>query len=461
MNYAFVTVLSTNDYYKYVIALFESIKETNTKINNFVVIVNEDINDNVINLLEEKKYRVIKKNKLTFSFVENETYKSCCNYFDKLYVFDLVEYDKVVYLDNDTYVLKNIDELFNYPHMSSVIDDNGYVLPWKENGPGLMVINPSCNTSLELIENLKNTKYNKSISKEYIIESYCNWRKQKLSISENYNMLVDCVDYYINELNYSRDTIAVVNFNVKEKNWMFDKKNRNIYIEKLIKENKVNELYYFNKYVELLDSIRDINKIKLSIITPFYNTLKYTLRLADVLISQLNDEVEWIIVDDGTMEYELDNLKARVIHLSENSGNASRPRNIGIDNSRGEYITFIDSDDLVTDNYVKSILEKIEKEDFDYCYFGWKCGESNYLIDDEPLDWNHSVWNCIYKKEIIGNERFDERYNIDEDGNFNERVRKGKKANLLDILYIYSWQERSDSISSLYSQGKIGFIKND
>ena len=169
MNYAFVTVLSTNDYYKYVIALFESIKETNTKINNFVVIVNEDVNDNVINLLEEKKYRVIKKNKLTFSFVENEPYKSCCNYFDKLYVFDLVEYDKVVYLDNDTYVLKNIDELFNYPHMSSVIDDNGCVLPWKENGPGLMVIEPSCNTSLELIENLKNTKYNKSISKEYII----------------------------------------------------------------------------------------------------------------------------------------------------------------------------------------------------------------------------------------------------------------------------------------------------
>jgi len=201
--------------------------------------------------------------------------------------------------------------------------------------------------------------------------------------------------------------------------------------------------------------------IKLSIITPYYNTLEYTKRLADILIPQLTEEVEWIIVDDGTNDQELDKINARIIHLEQNSGNASRPRNIGIEMSKGEYIAFIDSDDLITDNYVETILNKINSEDFDYCYISWKCNDHEYIIKDEPLDWNHSVWNCIYKRDIIGNERFNENFNLNEDGDFNKRVRKGKKANIEDVLYIYSFKEREDSLSSLYSNGKIKFKRDE
>ena len=185
------------------------------------------------------------------------------------------------------------------------------------------------------------------------------------------------------------------------------------------------------------------------------------MKLADVLVPQLNDDIEWIIVDDGTNEYRLDELKTKIIHLDYNSGNASIPRNVGLDYAIGEYISFIDSDDMVTNDYIEKILKKIDEEAFDYCYFGWRSGDKTYLIEEEPLEWNHSVWNCIYKKDMIGKERFNENYNIDEDGDFNDRVRKGKRANIMDILYIYAFEERSDSISSLYSQGKIGFKKNE
>ena len=49
---------------------------------------------------------------------------------------------------------------------------------------------------------------------------------------------------------------------------------------------------------KIIDSIGK----KLSIITPFYNTLSYTKKLAEVLDPQLTEEVEWIIIDDGTNE---------------------------------------------------------------------------------------------------------------------------------------------------------------
>ncbi len=200
---------------------------------------------------------------------------------------------------------------------------------------------------------------------------------------------------------------------------------------------------------------------KLSIITPYYNTLEYTKRLADILVPQLTDEVEWIIVDDGTNDMELDKLNAKIYHLKNNSGNASRPRNIGIDMSNGEYIAFIDSDDRVSPNYIEKIIKKINEEEFDYCYISWKSDNNEYVIKEEPLDWNHCVWNCIYKKSTIGNERFNENFNLDEDGDFNKRVRKGKRTNILDILYLYSWQERDDSLSSLYASGKIKFRRDE
>ena len=99
--------------------------------------------------------------------------------------------------------------------------------------------------------------------------------------------------------------------------------------------------------------------MKLSIITPYYKTLEPTLKLAEVLEPQLTDDVEWIIVDDGCHEKELDKLKAKVIHLEHNSGAAGKPRNIGLDSAKGKYIAFIDSDDMITEDYVDTILNKL------------------------------------------------------------------------------------------------------
>lgn len=190
---------------------------------------------------------------------------------------------------------------------------------------------------------------------------------------------------------------------------------------------------------------------KLSIITPYYNALPYIKNLANVLIPQLTKNIEWIIVDDGCNELELDNFIdndygiVKVIHLSENSGGASKPRNVGLDNATGDYIAFIDSDDMVKPNYIVTILNKLNS-DFDYCFIGWK--NHVFTITGRPPAWNGCVWNTIYKREIIGDERFREDLVIAEDYDFNCRVRKGKEEIIYDVLYYYN-----DTPNSLMKRG--------
>lgn len=178
------------------------------------------------------------------------------------------------------------------------------------------------------------------------------------------------------------------------------------------------------------------NNILVSIITPYYKTILQTMELARVLEPQLNENIEWIIIDDGCDELSLDQINAKVIHLKENSGGASIPRNVGLDVAKGKYILFIDSDDLVAKNYIKIIMDKL-KEDFDYCYISWKSDFGEIIIKDKPPEWNCCIWNCIYKKDLIGNERFNPKLIIAEDYDFNKRVRKGKYTSIQDVIYFY------------------------
>lgn len=178
--------------------------------------------------------------------------------------------------------------------------------------------------------------------------------------------------------------------------------------------------------------------IKLSIIIPYYDRPKYIKSLLEVLEPQLTNETELIIVDDCSpipLDYSC-------IRLNENSGGASIPRNIGLDKAKGKYIAFIDSDDLVSNDYISTILEKT-KEEWDYCFISWKTSNNTIIIKDNPPNWNCCVWNCIYKKEIIGNERFNPNLRIAEDYDFNKRVRKGKKANIEKVLYYYNETSKS------------------
>lgn len=177
--------------------------------------------------------------------------------------------------------------------------------------------------------------------------------------------------------------------------------------------------------------------MKLSIITPYYKTLEYIIKLAEILEPQLRDDTEWIIIDDGCNEKALDKLKAKVIHLEKNSGTASKPRNAGLDVATGEYIAFIDSDDIVIHNYVDKILSKTKKQP-DIIYLSWKSKIHNIIANNKLPKWNCAVWCRVYKRELIGSIRFNESLRKAEDWLFNQEIKPKSQLSIKEQIYIYN-----------------------
>lgn len=176
----------------------------------------------------------------------------------------------------------------------------------------------------------------------------------------------------------------------------------------------------------------------ISIIIPYFQTYEETTKLLDILVPQLK-ESEIIIIDDGCHENRLDEYDINVIHLEENKG-LSYARNEGIKKAKGKYIVFVDSDDLVSNDYIETLLNKIKTSEFDYCYFSWKALNSDLkvIIKEDPPAWNWAVWNAIYKKDYV--ELFDENIRIYEDVPWQQlmRAKNGKKEIIDKILYYYN-----------------------
>lgn len=181
----------------------------------------------------------------------------------------------------------------------------------------------------------------------------------------------------------------------------------------------------------------------LSIIIPYYNTEKYIMPLLDTLDKQMRSDVEIIIVDDGSKTPFKTNYKWAKVIRQKNAG-PGLARNTGLDAMSGEYFTFIDSDDMVTGNYLKCIFEKI-KEGFDYCYLswkslpgGWQCSVQLNSIDDEFPAFNLCVWNRVYKTATFGQHRFSPNKLWSEDADYIYRLdERGKKAFIPECIYLY------------------------
>ena len=108
---------------------------------------------------------------------------------------------------------------------------------------------------------------------------------------------------------------------------------------------------------------------KLSVIVPVYNVEKYLSGCVDSLLKNQTKEYEIILVDDGSSDgspaicdaYESKYENIRVIH--QDNGGLACARNTGIENARGRYLTFIDSDDVMESGYLDAAVQYIERDD--------------------------------------------------------------------------------------------------
>ena len=110
--------------------------------------------------------------------------------------------------------------------------------------------------------------------------------------------------------------------------------------------------------------------MKISIIIPVYNGAQYLPNLIEGILNQNNKNIELILVDDGSTDnsYEIceyyRNNDQRVQTIRKENGGICSARNIGLENATGEWISFVDQDDIVEKDMflvqmVQGFLKKI------------------------------------------------------------------------------------------------------
>ena len=140
-----------------------------------------------------------------------------------------------------------------------------------------------------------------------------------------------------------------------------------------------------------MSSKLDTHNVELSVIIPFYNTQpeKYIKCINSLL--PIAVPIEIIVVDDGSDKQFL-NLcinafnDKRIRWFHQNNEGVSSARNLGINQAKGKYICFVDSDDEVTPDFVKVINEKINQFDAEWVLFDVKeKNETNNVFHDRKI----------------------------------------------------------------------------
>ena len=153
----------------------------------------------------------------------------------------------------------------------------------------------------------------------------------------------------------------------------------------------------------------------ISIIVPIYNVEKYLKKCIESIINQTYKNIEIILVDDGSPDNcgiicdEYSQKDKRIIVIHKENGGLSDARNKGIDIAKGDYLTFIDSDDFVNIDYIEKLYNSIKLNNTKLAQCGIsKVNENNEIIeklnyDENYIKTSHEILNELYGKHLIEN----------------------------------------------------------
>ncbi|MBS5402042.1 MAG: glycosyltransferase [Bifidobacterium sp.] len=212
---------------------------------------------------------------------------------------------------------------------------------------------------------------------------------------------------------------------------------------------------------------------KITVIIPVYNAYKTILRCVNSVNRSTYSNIEIIVIDDGSNEKtkkicdEISSLHNNIKVIHQDNLGVSAARNKGIENATGKYIAFIDADDTISPKMLTVLAKKCETEKADIAICGYEevCGnysrtispsaESEILLQpnilkvfltENIIGWN--VWAKLYRRDVIGNTRFQNGKKIAEDMYFNYEVLKKAKKVFLTEKTLYSYIKNNESAMS-------------
>ena len=233
---AYITLLSTASYLPGVVVLHDSVRQSNTPY-PFFVAVSAVVSADIDVALMQRGMNVIRLPppvQIPEAFRRNSGHWA--NTFDKLHLFGLTDFAKLVYLDSDMIVLKNVDDLFERNHLSAVAAGQREHPDWTRLNSGTMVIVPDKKLPGEMasviglaIEQVKQLGSDK-IGDQDVVNAYCpDWPvRNELHLDDVYNLFFSDLDAYIKKHGYRmpvdgenhlRD-IRIIHFVGSKKPWM-------------------------------------------------------------------------------------------------------------------------------------------------------------------------------------------------------------------------------------------------
>ena len=226
-----------------------------------------------------------------------------------------------------------------------------------------------------------------------------------------------------------------------------------------------------------------------SVIVPVYNIEEYLRPCIESVLNQTYPYFELLLVDDGSTdtspaicdEYAQQDSRVRVIH-KENTG-VSRTRNRGIDEAKGEFIVFVDSDDLIGEKMLEKMIRAITRYQTDLAISGYERFRDTWkqrsrlspysLVIFQSLAelssvytkaatnmFGVSIWAKMYRTQIIRehNIRFREDMNYEEDCVFNLAYFAHVTTTAVLRDYFYSYRQMDVSLSKGYRKNSFQFL---
>lgn len=223
----------------------------------------------------------------------------------------------------------------------------------------------------------------------------------------------------------------------------------------------------------------------ISVIIPVYNVEKYLEKCINSVLNQSYEDFEIILVDDGSTDNSgvicdkySEIKKVKVIH-KENGGLADA-RNVGIDNSNGEYITFLDSDDYIKNDYLNSLYSIAIETKSDIVISKFKnFYEGQEFSEDEKKDFKCSVVSkeeCyrkmllqdeidvsatakLYARYIFDNVRFIKRQLYEDINIVDQIIEKSKSIAITDYEGYYYLQRKGSIMYGNFSMSRMSLIE--
>lgn len=239
-NYAYITISTGKSYLLGIMTMYLSLKQTGTKIPLYAMLPSdlvkeeeklcEQLKKSGINIIEYNNSISIPQQLIDNN--ENHGDRRFSHTFDKLLVFEQTQFDKIVYLDADIYILHNLDHLFQLPHMSAMIAGKSYPgnEDWVDLTSGIMTIVPEQGLSARFEKLIPDVIRAKGIcgDQDILQAYYSDWPQHpELDMGEKYGVIAYYAKYYEKHLGYKYTnnvadphSVAVIHYAGEKKPWM-------------------------------------------------------------------------------------------------------------------------------------------------------------------------------------------------------------------------------------------------